>query len=248
MIRYAYLLFLWALPVSAEVRLNHLTTNEVSEAVSAGYTTVIIPTGGTEQNGAHMVLGKHNLRVAYLSQEIAHAAGRTLVAPVIDYVPEGRIDPPQGHMQYAGTISIPEELFALTVEYAARSLYQAGFEHIILLGDSGGNQQALQNTADKLNREWRHTPVLYAGAYYETNSVFVDWLQSEGYTAANGGHAGLADTSLLLAITPGALRPFSEGHPGVGGNAESASAELGRVGLEMFVTRTVAQIREFRGH
>jgi len=41
------------------VFLEHLTWPEVSDALRAGKTTVIIPTGGTEQNGRQMVLGKH---------------------------------------------------------------------------------------------------------------------------------------------------------------------------------------------
>ena len=56
-------------PVS--VFLEDLTWPEVRDAVAAGTTTVIIPTGGTEQNGPHMVLGKHNYLVKYKAGEIA---------------------------------------------------------------------------------------------------------------------------------------------------------------------------------
>ena len=45
------------------VYLEELTWTEVRDALAAGTTTVIIPTGGTEQNGPHMVLGKHNYLV-----------------------------------------------------------------------------------------------------------------------------------------------------------------------------------------
>ena len=49
--------------VPETVFLEELTWTEVREALAAGTTTVIIPTGGTEQNGPHMVLGKHNEEV-----------------------------------------------------------------------------------------------------------------------------------------------------------------------------------------
>lgn len=240
-------LCLLASPAVSEVRLEHLTTAEVSAALDAGFDTILIPTGGTEQNGAHMVLGKHNLRVAHLSERIAEEVGRALVAPVMAYVPEGRIDPPEGHMRFPGTISLPDEVFALTVEYAARSFYQAGFRHIVLLGDSGGNQRALHDVAQKLNKEWWGDPVLYADAFYRSNAVFVDWLKEQGVEGVNGGHAGLADTALMLAVDPSALRSLDLHHPGTDGDPTHANAQLGDVGLRLFVKRTAAQIRDFRG-
>ncbi len=49
-----------SLPQPGSVFLEELTWMEVRDAIAAGKTTVIIPTGGTEQNGPHLVLGKHN--------------------------------------------------------------------------------------------------------------------------------------------------------------------------------------------
>lgn len=231
----------------AEVLLDNMTTTEVETAIAAGQDTIIIPTGGTEQNGAHMVLGKHNIRVMALSERIAVELDDALVAPVIAYVPEGRIDPPEGHMRFPGTISVPEEVFALTVEYAARSLRQAGFRYIVLLGDSGGNQRALAYVAEKLRNEWPDTAVLYSDAYYRSNVEFVDWLRNNTSQTITGGHAALADTSLLMAISDNSVRSnLSEPHEGVDGDPTGATVELGQVGIEMFVRNTAAQIREFR--
>src|SRR5947207_15010314 len=93
------------------VSLDDYTWPEVATALNAGKTTIIVPIGGTEQNGPHMVLGKHNVRVKILAERIARALGNALVAPVIAYVPEGSTDPPSGHMRFAGTISVPERTF-----------------------------------------------------------------------------------------------------------------------------------------
>jgi len=79
----------------ASVFLEDLTWTELRDAVAGGRTTIIIPIGGTEQNGPAMALGKHNVRVKQLSQKIALALGNAIVAPVIAYVPEGAITPPQ---------------------------------------------------------------------------------------------------------------------------------------------------------
>src|SRR5215475_646644 len=136
------------------VYLEDLTWTEVRDALAAGTTTIIIPAGGTEQNGPHMALGKHNARVKILSERIARALGDALVAPVIAYVPEGAITPPTGHMRYPGTISTPDDAFQKVLESAARSFRAHGFRHIVLLGDHGSTQAGQKAVAARLNREW----------------------------------------------------------------------------------------------
>jgi len=74
-------------------------------------------------------------------------------------------------------------------------------------------------------------------------------LKSRGYRDAElGRHAGLTDTALTLATAPGLvradrLRPGREGD-GVDGDPSRATAELGRAGVELIVTRTVEAIRK----
>jgi len=84
------------------VFIDELTWEETRDAINAGTTTVIIPTGGTEKNGYHMVLGKHNYVVTHAANLMARRLGKTLVAPPIQYVPEGNPD-----RQNPGAISLP---------------------------------------------------------------------------------------------------------------------------------------------
>src|SRR6476660_9844880 len=116
-----------AVHASDTVFLEELTWTELRDLIRSGKTTIIIPIGGTEQNGPHMALGKHNLRVRYLSEKIARALGDALVAPVIAYVPEGAVSPPTAHMRFPGTITVPDQAFQQVLEYAARSFKLAGF-------------------------------------------------------------------------------------------------------------------------
>ena len=134
--------------------LEELTWTELRDALKSGTKTIIIPVGATEQSGPHMALGKHNARAKVLAGKIAAALGDTVVAPVVAYVPEGNISPPTEHMRFPGTISIPEQAFKSTLEAAARSFRQAGFIHIVLIGDHGGYQSDLTVVANTLNREW----------------------------------------------------------------------------------------------
>ena len=115
------------------VFLEELTWTEVRDAIDNGTTTIIIPTAGTEQNGPHMVLGKHKFIVNYASAMIARELGNALVAPVVTYVPEGDVEnPTRGHMSKAGTITFPEEYYMKLLEYAARSLAVHGFTDIVI--------------------------------------------------------------------------------------------------------------------
>ena len=141
------------------VFLEELTSPELKRAIDAGSTIVLVPIGGTEQNGPHMTLGKHNARVRVLAERIARTLGNALVAPVVAYVPEGGVAPPQAHMRFPGTITVPDAAFETTLEYAARSFRLHGFRDIVFLGDHGGYQKDLKAVADRLNREWAATPV-----------------------------------------------------------------------------------------
>jgi len=251
------LLALVAAPALAQtpdtVFLEELTWPELRALVAAGKTTIILPIGGTEQNGPAMALGKHNRRVKLLSERIAVSLGNALVAPVIAYVPEGNISPPSGHMRFPGTISVPDAAFETILEYAARSFKQHGFKDIIFLGDHGGYQKSMARAAASLNREWAKTPVrahAIEDYYTAADKDFAQYLKGKGFTAEEiGTHAGLADTSLAMAVNPALvradqLRAAPRGKAdGVHGDPKRASAELGKAGLDLIVERSVASIQ-----
>ena len=134
--------------------LDELTWTEVRDKIAGGTTTVIVATAGTEQNGPHMVLGKHKFIITEASERIARQLGNALVAPIVTYVPEGSLDPPSGHMRYAGAITLPVEHFMRLLEFTARSLAVHGFTDIVFIGDSGGNQRGMREVSELLNVEW----------------------------------------------------------------------------------------------
>jgi creatinine amidohydrolase len=247
------LLGLPAAQATESVFIEELTWTELRDQIRAGKTTVIVPIGGTEQNGAHMALGKHNFRVHYLSDKIARALNDALVAPVIAYVPEGALTPPTGHMRFPGTITVPEEAFDKILEYAARSLKLAGFRDIVFIGDHGSYQKDEKAVADRLNKEWAAQPTRVHGVeeyYRASESEFGRLLTSKGYREEEvGTHAGLADTSLTLAVDPRLVR-IDRLKPGDGANGDPrrSSAELGQLGVDLIVTRTVDAIRNATSH
>ena len=238
--------------------LDALTWTEARDRIAAGHTTVLLPIGGTEQSGPHMVLGKHNVRVQALAGQIARALGQTLVAPVLAYVPEGSIDPPAAHMRFTGTISIPEAAFEAVLESAARSFKRHGFKDVVLLGDHGGYQKSLERVAVKLNREWAGAGCRVTALtefYRASQAGHAELLAARGFSPAEiGSHAGLADTALALAIDPALVRRDQLAAAAQGGQAQGvygdprrASAELGQIGVDRIVAASVAAMRQRLG-
>ena len=234
------------------VLLEKMTWTEIRDALAAGKTTVIVPTGGTEQNGPGMALGKHNVRVASNADAIARRLGNALVAPVVVYTPEGNIDPPQGHMRFAGTISMPPAVFAAVLENIARSLKQHGFRDIVFIGDSGPNQKPQEDVAKKLNAEWArtNTRVHAITGYYRADPAGekAEMMKRGIKPEEIDNHADVRDTSEMLAVDPTMVRmnklEKGDGKNGVQGDPRHATAEIGRVLNERNIVRTIDLIKK----
>lgn len=196
-------------PITAydSVFVEELTWMEVRDAMKAGKTTVIIPTGGVEQNGPYLITGKHNYVVRAISELIARKMGNALVAPVVPFVPEGSIDPPTSHMKYPGTISVTEDTFEKLLTDICGSFRTHGFTHIILIGDSGGNQPGMKAVAQRLNKSWQSkgTKVSYVREFYE--SEVDSWLAKQGIHQKDEGlHDDFVQSATLASIEPNLIR------------------------------------------
>ncbi|MGE0754612.1 MAG: creatininase family protein [Alphaproteobacteria bacterium] len=240
--------------LAQNVYMEEMTWMEIRDRMRAGAHTVIIPIGGTEQNGPHMITGKHNIIVRYTAGEIAKRVGNTLVAPVISYVPEGRITPPEGHMNFPGTLSVRDNTFRMLLEDAAASLKQHGFRRILFIGDHGGSQKAQQDVAGQLNGQWASSSVtvMNIGDYYAKNGQ-EQHAEKIGARSPNpAGHAALIDTSEMMAIHSQGIRNELRARnreedfekTGANGDSTQASADHGRAFLGMKIEAAVQQIKQ----
>jgi len=241
-------------PGLPSLHLEELTWTEIDRAIARGNTSVIIPTGGTEQNGPFVMLGKHNIVVRHTASKTAKLVGNTLVAPVMAYVPEGAIEPqPEGHMRYAGTLTLSEPVFEEVLVQTIKSLRVHGFREFYLMGDSGSSQEAQKRVAERLQRKWQDEKLVVAhlDAYYSANGQ-MDWLLKQGHTKREiGTHAGMRDASEVMALQPEGVRllmrnylpdrdPGSNGHPG------KFSPKIGKKMLELKVEAARRQIGDIR--
>ena len=233
------------------VWIEELTWIEVRDAMAAGKTTAIIPTGGIEQNGPYVALGKHNYVLEGACDAIARELGNALCTPIIKLVPEGGFEPRTGHMRYPGTLTVRDETFRMMLEDVGHSLHVHGFEHIIYIGDSGGNQTGMAAAAAALNERWGETKAHHIAGYYDNagvvarmNELGVEEGPSDGY------HDTYWLTSMQMTVDPSTVRydeRVAAGKATINGVSIAPMEEtiaLGEQLMEWRNNKTVELIRE----
>ena len=236
------------------VYIEELTWPEIQGAIARGTTTAIVYAGSTEQNGPHMVTGKHTFIAHWVAGQIADSLGDALVYPTLPFAPTGDVRPPTEHMRFPGSVTVSDRLFADVAGAVARSAIAAGFTTVFLMGDHGGGQAALARAAAQLDSAWRRrgVRVFYVGDVYTKARD-----QARAYLVAHhitpGEHAGPDDTSELEAIDSthrwiraDRLAP-GDGKNGVSGDPRQASPEIGRIFLGYKIAAALAEIRRLRG-
>lgn len=192
--------------------LEELTWLEIRDLIAAGTSTVIVPTGGIEENGPFLSTGKHNLILQATCPAIAERLGSALCAPIVKFVPEGNIAPPSGSMLFPGTISLTDATYEALLTDIAGSLRQAGFSDIVMIGDSGGNQRGMATVAESLNQAWadENTRVHYVREFYDPG-----WEATEDYTRSelgvdetrkDGHHDDIWVTAMMMVTDPDQVR------------------------------------------
>jgi creatinine amidohydrolase/Fe(II)-dependent formamide hydrolase-like protein len=198
-----------------------------------------------------MVIGKHNFIAHALAQRIAEELGDALVYPTMPYAIAGNPISRTGHMRFPGTVTLPSEVFYGVVRGAAQSALTAGFKVVALMGEHGGGQDELALAAKSLGPEARAVGarVLFIGDLYARSRLLMKDILAKRGLPTDEDHAGIPDTSSLLYLqTQGQwVRQdkigLADAKTGVQGHPQFASAELGKIYLDLKVDLAVKQIR-----
>jgi len=246
-----------AKPRLQHVFMEEMTSAEVADVIATGNATVLVVSASTEASGPHLVLGKHIFRMRHLADCIARELGNTLVAPVVPFAPV------TDEARFAGTVHLSPDTFSRINEDVVQSMANAGFRHIVLMGDHDGNQQPLKSLAKEMNRALRNRSVrvFYSSdAYYKSNRQIDDYLKKHGFPPSR--HGGIADTSTTMAlgrnyvrmrkiargeVVPAEGTALSLGTAGVEGDPRPSSAKLGKLFLDWKVRNAVTEIRRLIG-
>ena len=240
-------------PIDAldSVWIEELTWMEVRDALAAGKKTVIIPTGGVEPNGPYVATGKHNYVLQGVCEKIARELGDALCAPIIKLVPEGNIDKPSGHMRYPGTISLRQETFRAVLTDVGASLRAHGFEHIIFIGDSGGNQRGMAAVAKALNERWGGSVAHHIPEFYDYASVqkYMEGELSVVQPKDDGFHDNFYITSILMTVDPTVVRyaqRVKAGKATINGVSIAPKEKAIAIGEKLVAYRTAQTVKAIR--
>ena len=168
-----------------EVWMEEMTVIEIRDAIRAGKTTAIVMTGGVEQNGPYLPTGKHNIVLSAMGGPIARRLGNALVAPIIGVEP-GNINAPSCF----GCTFVSPATFRAIIADMTTALRGQGFRNVVLIGDSGGNQNTMKTVADSLNAKWaseaqpaapaaQHARVHYVEPYYRDDIWSCNYLKEQ---------------------------------------------------------------------
>ena len=191
------------IPARDSVWIEELTWMEVRDAMAAGKTTAIIAAGSTEQNGPYVPTGKHIYVLRATAEAIARVLGTALVAPMIPFEPGAASATP-------GTLQLRPETYEAIIEDEAEGLKANGFAHVVLLGDSGGNQRGLANVAKKLAAAWAGGPtsIHFIPEYYASWEAADAAWASLGVpkTVDEGIHDDYSVNAIIATVDPGKIR------------------------------------------
>ena len=191
------------IPARDSVWIEELTWMEVRDAMAAGKTTAIIAAGSTEQNGPYVPAGKHIFVLRATAEAIARTLGTALVAPLIPFEPGAASATP-------GTLQLRPETYEALIEDEAEGLRANGFRHVVLIGDSGGNQRGLANVAKKLAAAWAGgtTSIHFIPEYYDSWEAADAAWTSLGVpkTVDEGIHDDYSVNAIIATVDPGKIR------------------------------------------
>jgi creatinine amidohydrolase len=161
------------------MRLGDATWPEIA---ATGGRLLVLPMGSLEQHGPHLPLNTDTRIAEALAARLAAACPDAIVAPALPYGASGE------HAGFPGTLLINHDVLADLVTELVRSA-RGSFAGVIVISAHGGNNEGLSKVA--------------ARARQEGDAVLIWRATVKGGDA----HAGRTETSLLLAIDPGLVRP-----------------------------------------
>lgn len=247
----------------SSVDLEMMTWPELKAAIQGGKTTALVYNGGTETRGPQNVNGGHTLMARATVIAIAEKLRNAIAAPVMPFSVNN------GNANLPGTIGLTGPVFAMVNEQVTEQLIRNGFKVVVLMGDHGGGQKELDDTAKKLDDKYapQGIHVYFCGDVYKANDEFDKYLTSKSLPLSS--HAGIPDTSEMIylgqdkgwvrmdliatAVGDPMRKPGEPRDPnakrvnnGITGDARPSTAALGKMIFDMKVDAAVKEIRQFQ--
>jgi len=242
---------------------NELTRDELGALLPDA--VVVLPTAATEQHGPHLATGHDAFVVEEIARRAAERAGEAatvVVAPVLAF---GSSD---HHLPFGGTLSLRTETYLAVLKDLLRSLVASGARRVLVLNGHGGNHELNEIAVrDVALAQPPDAPVVLAAGSWWTIAAPALAAREEFAGVRAPGHAGQAETAMMLALRPDRVRdgrPYREADPSLGtvipgvriegdvpwprfdgftDSPAAATTELGAIALEIAVESVAGALR-----
>jgi creatinine amidohydrolase len=226
---------------------EELTTSELEKMLDER-SVAILPLGAMEEHGCHLPLSTDCLQPEFVAMEVAKKVGNAFVLPIVKY---GQCSSTRN---FPGTLSLRFETLEMLIEDIVSELARTGFRNVVVLsGHAGRVHMAALRTACERALEKDDIKIMVLSDYdiaYKIKDLDIP---------ENDGHAGMIETSRVMAIRPDLVRKGAKAehpdfpefrvlrHPerhfpgGVMGDPTKASKEKGQV-LNNIIIEKLAEL------
>jgi creatinine amidohydrolase len=184
----------------AERFLPYLSWREIADLPDRENTVIVLPTGATEQHGAHLPCAVDTLISAGV---VGHALARlpqTVPAFGMAPITYGKSEE---HLHFPGTITLSGETLLATMNEIGESVYRAGFRKLLIVNGHGGQPQVMEMAARELRL--RHGDFIVVPSFtWRVPHVAGQYLSDREKRLAM--HAGHAETAMVMALAPDTVR------------------------------------------
>ncbi len=184
-----------------EIQLERLRSPAIKDLLNQGWNTAVFACGAVEQHGPHLPLFMDAEHGTFLALAVAQKIGKTLVAPTI------RIGCSNHHMAFAGSLTLRKSTFEAMVSDYVSSLAHHGFKRVFIIPSHGGNFGPLKEMLPALQQL---VPGVKVKAFTDLEGTIKTWRQGievlSGLGSRVGGHADIAETSIMLHMHPELVR------------------------------------------
>jgi creatinine amidohydrolase len=177
------------------VQWAYLTESEISDLLLSGTDAVLLPVGATEQHGPHLATGTDSI----IAEKLAWAVSDQTQVPVLPNLPYGCS---LGHSHFwKGTLSLDPKILIDTIVHIGNWVYSNGFKKIFIINGHVTNHAPIRCALEILRSQYNDLMI----AQIDTGKIN-SALSAEFSKDADDWHANKAETAIIQAIEPSAVR------------------------------------------
>jgi creatinine amidohydrolase len=159
---------------------------------------VVFPTGSFEQHGPHLPFTTDTDIVTAVAEGIERRMGeRVLLAPTL------WAGLSTHHMQFPGTLDVPQSIYIQLVTELGKSLANMGAKKVFILNGHGGNDTPIRAAMRELKSAVPKTQFVFANYWGLSQKTLRDVRESE---PGGLGHACEMETSIMLHLDPNRVK------------------------------------------